>query len=128
MAKVTGKDGGVYIGANKIAELSNWSLDMGADDVDVTSFDSEGWKEFLAGLKEWSGSAEGNFDPTDTDGQKAILNAWLNGETVTLDLKVNSTITFSGDALVKPSIETPIDDKVTFSFDFTGTGPLTLPA
>lgn len=128
MAKVTGKDGGVFIGANKIAELSNWSLDMGADDVDVTSFDSEGWKEFLAGLKEWSGSAEGNFDPTDINGQKAILNAWLNGETVALDLKVNSTIKFSGSALVKPSIETPVDDKVSFSFDFQGTGALTLPA
>lgn len=128
MAKVTGKEGGVYIGANKIAELSNWSLDMEADDVEVTSFDSNGWKEYLAGLKEWSGSAEGNFDPTDTTGQKAILNAWLNSEAVTLDLKVNSTITFSGSALVKPSIETPIDDKVSFSFDFTGTGPLTLPA
>ena len=111
MAKVTGKDGGVYIGASKIAELANWSLDMGADDVDVTSFDSEGWKEFLAGLKEWSGSAEGNYDPTDTAGQKAILNAWLNGEAVTLDLKVNSTITFSGSALCQARIET-LDDKV----------------
>lgn len=128
MAKVTGKDGGVHIGASKIAELANWNLDLGADDIDVTSFDSEGWKEFLAGLKEWSGSAEGNFDPTDTNGQKAILNAWLNGEAVTLDLKVNSTITFSGSALVKPSIETPIDDKVSFSFDFQGTGALSLPS
>ena len=128
MAKVTGKDGGVYIGASKIAELENWSLDMGADDVDVTSFDSEGWKEFLAGLKEWSGSAEGNYDSTDTAGQKAILTAWLNGEAVTLDLKVNSTITFSGSALVKPAIETPVDDKVSFSFDFQGTGALSLPS
>ena len=128
MAKVTGKDGGVYIGASKIAELANWNLDLGADDVDVTSFDSEGWKEFLAGLKEWSGSAEGNYDSTDTAGQKAILTAWLNGEAVTLDLKVTDTIKFSGSALVKPSIETPVDDKVSFSFDFQGTGPLTLPA
>lgn len=128
MAKIKGKDGGVYLGANKIAELANWNLDMGADDIDVTSFDSDGWKEFLAGLKEWSGSAEGNFDPTDANGQKAILNAWLNGEAVTLELKVSSTINFSGSALVKPSIETPVDDKVAFSFDYQGTGPLTLPA
>ena len=125
---IKGKDGGVFLGASKIAELANWNLDLGADDIDVTSFDSEGWKEFLAGLKEWSGSAEGNYDPTDTAGQKAILTAWLNGTTLNLDFKVNSTITFNGAVLVKPSIETPVDDKVSFSFDFQGTGPLTLPA
>ncbi len=125
---IKGKDGGVYIGANKVAELANWNLDMGADDIETTNFDSAGWKEYLAGLKEWSGSAEGNYDPTDATGQKAILQAWLNGETVTLDLKVNATIKFSGSALVKLSIETPVDDKVAFSFDYQGTGPLTLPA
>jgi len=58
-----------------VAEIANFSLDLGADDIDITSFDSEGWKEFLAGLKEWSGSFEGNFVPGDTNGQKAILNA-----------------------------------------------------
>ena len=125
---VTGTGGGVSIGANKIAEIANWSLDLGADDIDITSFDSQGWKEYLAGLKEWSGSLEGNFMPDDTNGQKAILQAWLNGEALSFSFKVSDTITFTGDAFVKPSIEVPVDDKVTFSCDFTGTGALGLPA
>jgi len=124
---VTGKGGAVKLGANKIAEISNWSLDLGADDVEITSFDSNGWKEYLAGLKEWSGSIEGNLKTNDTNGQKAILNAWINGATLEFTFEVSSGVIFKGDALVKPSIEVPVDDKASFSCDITGTGALTLP-
>lgn len=124
---LAGKGGAVKLGANKIAEISNWSLDLGADDIEITSFDSNGWKEYLAGLKEWSGSIEGNLKTDDTNGQKAILNAWLNGTKLSFTFEVSSGVTFTGDAFVKPSIEVPIDDKASFSCDITGTGALTLP-
>lgn len=124
---VTGKDGAVKLGVNKVAEMSNWSLDLGADDVDTTNFDSDGWKEFLAGLKEWSGSIEGNFVADDTTGQKAIFQAWLNGQALEFTFEVSSGVTFVGSAFVKPSVEVPVDDKATFSSDIQGTGPLTLP-
>jgi predicted secreted protein len=125
---IAGKGGSVNIDAAKVAEIANWSLDLGADDIDITSFDSDGWKEFLAGLKEWSGSMEGNFKPTDAAGQKAILAAWAAGTPITFTFKVDGTTSFSGSAFVKPSIEVPVDDKATFSCDFQGTGALTLPA
>jgi predicted secreted protein len=130
---IAGKGGLVKIDGNRIAEIANWSLDCGADDIDVTSFDSDGWKEFLAGLKEWSGSFEGNFaynDDTKTGnkGQKVLFQAWLNSETVEISLNVNSSITLEGNALFKPSIEVPVDDKASFSCDIQGTGPLTLPS
>jgi predicted secreted protein len=124
---IAGYGGAVKLGANKIAEISNWSLDLGADDIEITSFDSEGWKEYLAGLKEWSGSIEGNLKTDDTNGQKAILNAWLNGTKLSFTFEVSSGVTFTGDAFVKPSIEVPIDDKASFSCDIQGTGPLSLP-
>jgi predicted secreted protein len=126
---LAGKGGAVKLGANKIAEISNWSLDLGADDIEITSFDSNGWKEYLAGLKEWSGSIEGNLKvgTTDTNGQKAILNAWLNGTKLSFTFEVSSGVSFQGEAFVKPSIEVPVDDKASFSCDITGTGALTLP-
>lgn len=123
---IAGKDGSVYIEAYKVAEINSWSLDLGADDIDITSFDSNGWKEFLAGLKEWSGSFEGNFVPTDTNGQQALINAWLNGQSVSLELRIDATKKFSGSAFVKPSVEMPVDDKGSFSCDFQGTGQLTV--
>ena len=124
---LSGFGGGVYIGGTpkKVAEIANWSLDMSADDIDITSFDSEGWRARMQGIKEWSGSFEGNFKPDDTTGQAALINAWLTGQKVTLELQVNSTVKFSGDAFVNLSIETPVDDKVNFSCDFQGTGALT---
>ena len=124
---LVGYGGGVYVGETpkKVAEIANWSLEMSADDIDITSFDSQGWRERLQGIKEWSGSFEGNFKPDDTQGQAALIDAWLNGEKVTLDLQVNSSVKFSGDAIITLSIETPVDDKASFSCDFSGTGPLT---
>ena len=121
---IAGYGGAVKLGANKIAEIANWSLDMSADDIDITSFDSEGWRERMQGIKEWSGSFEGNFKPDDTQGQAALIDAWLSGQKVTLELQVNSTVKFSGDALVTLNIETPVDDKANFSCDFQGTGAL----
>ncbi|MBW2672581.1 MAG: hypothetical protein JRD89_04080 [Deltaproteobacteria bacterium] len=123
---IAGMGGSVYLDTNKVAEIKSWSLDLGADDIETTSFDSAGWKEYLAGLKEWSGSFEGNFEPTDTTGQVALINAWVNGTSVTLDLKIDATKKFSGSAFVKPSIEMPVDDKGGFSCDFQGTGQLTV--
>ena len=121
---IVGYGGGVYLDSTKVAEIANWSLDMSADDIDITSFDSEGWRERIQGIKEWSGSFEGNFEPDDTDGQGELIDAWLSGEPVTLELQVNSTVKFSGDALVTLNIETPVDDKANFSCDFQGTGAL----
>lgn len=124
---IAGYGGGVYIGDSpkKVAEIANWSLDMSADDIDITSFDSNGWRERIQGIKEWSGSFEGNFKPDDADGQASLINAWLTGQKVKLELQVNASVKFSGDALTTPSIETPVDDKASFSCDFSGTGPLT---
>jgi len=123
---IAGKGGSVYIGANKVAEIAQWSIDCEADNIEVTSFDSNGWREFIAGLKEWSGSFEGNFKPDDTNGQRALITAWQNGTTVSLELRIDATKKLSGSAYVNFSIEMPVDDKGSFSCDFQGTGPLTI--
>lgn len=123
---LAGKSGSVYIGANKVAEISQWSIDCEADNIEITNFDSNGWKEFIAGLKEWSGSFEGNFKPTDTTGQAALITAWQNGTTVSLELRIDATKKLAGSAYVNFSIEMPVDDKGSFSCDFQGTGQLTI--
>lgn len=124
---IVGYGGGFYVGSTptKVAEIASWSLDTDAEDIDVTSFDSNGWRERIQGIKEWSGSAEGNFMPNDTNGQAALINAWLNGEKIKVELQVNQNIKFTGEVYVTLSIETPVDDKASFSVDFLGTGPLT---
>ena len=124
---LAGKGGSVYIGANKVAEISQWSCDLKADNVETTTFDSSGWKEYIQGLKEWSGSFEGNFVPTDINGQQALINAWTGGNTVSLELRIDATKKITGTAFVEGiSIEAPVDDKQSFKVDFTGSGQPTL--
>ena len=121
---IAGFGGAVKVNGQKVAEINNWSLELDADDIDVTSFDSDGWKEYIAGSRGWSGSFEGNFVPDDTEGQGALILAWVNSQNVELQLDVNEDISFSGSAMITLSMEAAVDDKVSFSCDFQGSGVL----
>jgi len=127
---LAGRGGSIVISPNnKVAEMTTWSLEMSVDTIDTTNFDSNDWGEFLMSFKSWTVSTEGNFKPDDTMGQKALISAYINSTPVTLLLKVNSTVQFSGNAYVTSlSIETPVDDKVSFSAEFQGSGAITPPA
>lgn len=121
---IAGKNGSVTFDSGSIAELSNWSLDVGVDEIETTNFDGDEWKEFLAGLKEWNGSFEGNL----VKGHKAALFDKL-GKIATIELEVTATdgaISFSGNAfLTALNFEVPVEDKASVSADFRGTGALT---
>jgi predicted secreted protein len=121
---IAGKGGSIKFDSGSIAEMGNWSLDVGVDEIDTTNFDSNDWKEFMAGLKEWSGSFEGNL----VKGHKAALFDKL-GTIVPIELKVTAidgAITFTGQAfLTGLNVEVPVEDKASISADFRGTGALT---
>ena len=69
---IAGKSGKLGIGTNNVVDVSSWSLELGADTLDVTALGDD-WKKFIAGLKEWSASAEGFYSVhTDATGQKAL--------------------------------------------------------
>ena len=122
---IAGKSGKIEIGSNTVVDISNWSLEIGADTLEVTALGDD-WKKYIAGLKEWSASAEGFFSVhTDTGGQAALQNAFLSGTEVALRLKVNAVNYYSGNAYISSlSVEDSVDDTVSISFEFQGTGPL----
>lgn len=124
---ISGTGGKVMIGTNEVAELSSWTLDVEAETLDVTHFGNNGWANSVAGFRSWSGSFEGTWAVgTDTNGQRALQDAMFAGTPVTLELYVNGTNKYTGQAiLTNMSVETSAEDLVTISFDFQGTGPLT---
>lgn len=126
MAAIAGKGGSARIGVNTIAEVTSWSLDVSTDMLDSTSL-GDNWREFVAGLNGATGSVEVKWDlSNDTNGQTALQNALLNGTTVTLDLYVNATKYYSGSAYVSSlSIEDPVEDLVTATFETQFTGAVT---
>lgn len=126
MAAIAGKGGSAKIGANTIAEVTSWSMDVSADMLDSTSLGDD-WREFIAGLNGATGSVEVKWDiPNDANGQTALQNALLNGTTVTLNLYVNATNYYSGSAYVSSlSVEDPVEDLVTATFEAQFTGAVT---
>lgn len=125
MAAIAGYGGKVMVGANVVAEIEEWGLDIGAESLETTNFSSNGWKEFIAGLKEWSGSFSGNWDMSDLNGQKALQDALLGGTPVALYLYVNDTNYYSGTALIEGEApKAAVGGKVEVEFNFKGTGSL----
>jgi len=62
MAKCTGVAGNVTLVGGYVMHVHRWELDWVADAVDVTDFASAGDREFIPGLRSWSGSYECHLD------------------------------------------------------------------
>lgn len=125
---VAGKNGKVVIGSSatkKVVGIKNWSLELSLETLETTALGDD-WKNYIAGLKEWTASSEGDYEvPVDTEGQAALQNAFLEGTTVTVKLYVDAKNYYQGEAYISSlSIEDPVDDVVSISIEFTGTGAL----
>jgi hypothetical protein len=86
----------VKLGSNTVKLIGAWSLDgIAADQIDTSAF-TDNWKTFEFGMKDGGTiSFSGLYDPTDADGQQALMNANLeNTDLTTLKLYVDSTSYF----------------------------------
>ena len=126
MSVLAGKDGAVYLGANKIGYLDTYSLSIEQGTTETSKFDDQ-WKEFIGTAKGWSGSFSGTFDYADTDGQKAIIDDLIgNGGEVTLAFKTSMNLILIGDAQISnASVGGSHGDKITISFNFQGSDGFT---
>lgn len=120
MAHAAGKAGEVDTGAS-VTGIKSWTLDYTVDPLETTDFADSGVASYLVGVSRWSGSFEGFKDGTPQG---------LAGASVTLTLKETQTANqlWTGTAFitgVRPS--TAHDGLVTYSYDFQGTGALTVP-
>lgn len=125
---VAGKNGKVVVGSSsttKVVGIKNWSLELSLETLETTALGDD-WKNYITGLKEWTASSEGDYEvPVDTAGQAALQTAYLNGATVVVKLYVDATNYYMGEAYISSlSIEDPVDDVVSISIEFTGTGAL----
>lgn len=123
---LAGKYGKICIGGTKqVASIKSWSLELSLDTLETTALGEE-WKSYIAGLKEWSASCEGDYAvSTDATGQNALQEAYLNGTVVEVQLYVDENNYYQGEAFISSlSVEDPVDDVVSISVEFTGNGKL----
>ena len=127
MAAKSGLQGSVVVydasaGTAAVAGMGEWSLDLGADTPETTAF-GDTWKQFIAGLREYSGSFSGISDT----GAVTIRNAMLGGSAIGLRLYDGAaTYYHCGTVLLNSGAPTQSIDGVSEdSWDFQGSGPLT---
>ena len=125
MSTHNGSSGLVHVGTDAIGELRSWQITENATMID-TSVLSDTAQTFSAGSTNWSGSAECFLDETDTAqtaltvGASATLKFYFEGS-------ASGDKYYTGTGLVE-SVDrsAAMDDIVSVSFTFRGTGALTL--
>lgn len=119
------------IGANSIATLTSiGGLELSADTIDVTTLDSDGYREFIQGLKDAGEVAiSGFFNPADTNGQKALYDNFDSGALTAFSIVFPSNMgaEWGFNAIVTGfSTGAEMEDAVTFEASLKVSGKPTL--
>jgi TP901-1 family phage major tail protein len=115
----------VYVGDVAIGGQQNCSLSMEADTIDISNKNDFGWASFIGGAKSWTVSCDGQFITNDA-GQKALMDAFIAGDNVTVEMKnEEATVFFGGEAAITSiELEASFDDVCTMSLELQGIGKL----
>lgn len=126
MSVVMGKSGSVSISTTPIAYVDSFTLNIGADLVEITAYGSS-FKERSPALKDWSGSFTGKLQYS--AGQATLLDQFKSGGTVAnVALRFNTSGGYSwrGNALISGMpITSNVNGAVTWTANFQGNGALT---
>ena len=125
MGACSGHEGAIYSSTKQIGGLNTFNLNINNATLDVTSF-GNAWKEYIDGVKDFSGSASGYLDYKDAM-QKEIVDKILSSSesTLTLDFKVTNDLTLTGSVKISSlSTTVAVSDKVGISFNIVGNGAL----
>lgn len=124
MATYTGKDGAVYVGANAVGEVRDFSVEQTSEVVADTVM-GDSWVSNKATLKSWTASVNMYWTGDDTGqtaltvGSEVSLKLYPRGNTSTYE-------ELSGSAIVTSvSQSQSFDGMVELSISVTGNGTLT---
>lgn len=125
---LAGKGAKLQIGANTVAELNDVSFNLEGDNLDVSVLTDTGtdFRSRIQGLKAATINGSGFRDPTDTNGQQAIFDAWLNGNKLTdVTLMFDASKGIKSDAYVASfDAGATVAGEVTVSFTLESDGAI----
>ena len=121
MARAIGTTGAVEVPDNtEIGGIKSWTLDITADAVETTGFDSSGVRSYLGTVFGWSGSFEGYKDGV------CIV---VEGSSTTIQLSETTPVDevlWSGAVIITGlTVGHTHDGVCTVNYTFQGTGTLT---
>jgi TP901-1 family phage major tail protein len=125
----TGKHAGVFIANDLVAEINDATFTINGEIVDISSFDSGGWRERLLNLRDASISISGFYVSDDTTGQNVLRTAILT-QALVEDVKVLADVNvatsgFICDAFVETfEINAAVEGAVTVSISLQSSGQI----
>lgn len=115
-----GSNASFSVNSNDVAELTSVSNTISGESLDVTTFDSDNFKEFIQGLVSGQVTMSGYYDPTDANGQQALLGAVLAATNITSpEFLVDGTNGFGATSGVVTSIDVGAEVAGLVSFSAT---------
>ena len=129
MAVTRGLDILIYVGAEgqkkAIGGQKGCTLTMEADTIDVSNKNDFGWASTIGGAKSWSVACDGQF-LTDDAGQQALMDAFVAGTNLNVELKNKTeSVYFAGTAQITSiEVDAQFDDVCALSIELQGVGPL----
>lgn len=130
MAIFNGTNLGVYVGATLIGAAQDVSLSLAMETIDITTKDSAGYRELLAGLRSGSMSVSGLINYQDATNQDVVdlYTAWEGRTKLTLKFGTTTSgdTTFTAEGFLT-SLEQSggTEDTATYSATFELTGTVT---
>ena len=129
MAIFNGTNLGVYMDGTIIAAATDCSLSLNMETIDITTKDSAGYRELLAGMRSGSISVSGLIDYQSADKDTVDLyTAWENRTSLTLKFssEISSDTSFTASGFLT-SLEQSggTEDTATYSATFELTGQVT---
>jgi len=128
MAIINGTNLLVFVDGTAVASSQDCQITLNNDLPDATTKDSEGWSEHIVGLKDWSGSCSGLYDPANANTTiEDIMETIINGTEVEIRFGVaaNGSVFYRGNAhFSSAGITAPMEAASSYDISFTGNGPL----
>jgi predicted secreted protein len=110
------------VGGHTCGKARSVDLELNAGEVDVTSRDSQGWNEYLQGLKNGQATVDQLWVPTDS-GIVAIQAAYEDGTLLACEFKDKDGAGYSANCIItKLSNPQPLDGAVGFNVTLRITG------
>lgn len=77
-----GRFASIKIGEVLVENMGRWTLNLTGAEIDVSCFGTF-WEKKLPGMVGWTATLEGNYDPADETGQKALVEAKIKADKLT---------------------------------------------
>ena len=111
------------------AHSTDASISFSAETVDITSKDTSGYRDTIAGLKSWTANLTAFIDYSATWGQEDLVDKWIAGECVKIRFTTNvaSEVYYEGDATIT-SVElnsSGAEEAASFSLTLENAGAIT---